>query len=102
MLEHGDLCPQALILPLSPGGVKGFVHQRAGVNPQYPIGRCYVTAHNVAVQAAQLHETQPFVCHVTGRHNIVSDGRLGKKKKKKKGDTESRFPPWLHQISLIT
>lgn len=41
--------------PLSSGRVEGFVHQRSWVNPQHPAGGCYVTAHNVAVEATHFH-----------------------------------------------
>lgn len=41
--------------PLSSGRVEGFVHQGSRVNPQHPAGRCYVTAHNVAVEATHFH-----------------------------------------------
>lgn len=65
--------------PLSPSGIKCFVHEGTGINSEDAIGCCYVTADNVSVQATHFHLCHPFICDVAGSHYFISDRELGNK-----------------------
>lgn len=65
--------------PLSPGGIKCFVHEGAGVDAEHPIGGCYVTPDNVTVEATDLHLGHPFIRAVTGCHYFIPDRELQNK-----------------------
>lgn len=65
--------------PLSPSGIKCFVHERTRINSEDTIGRCYVTANNISVQATHFHLCHPFICDVAGSHYFISDRELGNK-----------------------
>lgn len=62
--------------PLSPSGIKCFVHEGARIDSEDAIGCCYVTADNVRVQAAHFHLCHPFICDVAGCHYFISDREL--------------------------
>lgn len=65
--------------PLSSSGIKCFVHEGTRINSEDAIGRCYVTADNVRIQATHFHLCHPFICDVAGSHYFISDRELGNK-----------------------